>query len=146
MTGTIPIELPITTGTSSLTGSKPCPGQPKDDQCATFGSSCSVDCAGTPDPKGGINQWCCGDASSTPCFPTASNSGEPNHAIVRTGRPVVPTPAWPDPTYPKVAMDASQVGVFCITSSGSSTIDQVAGLPGPGALTLNGTIVLDGNH
>ncbi len=136
-TGTVTITLPVTTGTDSRTGK--CPGQPKDDQCGTFSAACTVDCDGQPDPKGGVNQWCCSDANHTPCFPTAANSGEPNHAIVRTGTAVVATPAWPDPTYPKTASDAKLVATFCIASTGSSTIDQVAGLPGPGAVIFNGT-------
>lgn len=146
LTGSIPINLGVTTGTSTImNGSKPCPGQQKDDQCATFSTTCSVNCDATPDVKGGFNQWCCGDALSTPCFPTAGNSGEPNHAIVRTGTPVPPTPAYPDQTYPKTANEAKQVATFCIASAGSATIDQVAGLPGPGAVTFNGTVVLEGN-
>jgi hypothetical protein len=137
LTGTVTVILPVTTGTDSRTGR--CPGQPKDDQCGTFSAACTVDCDGQPDPKGGVNQWCCSDANHTPCFPTAANSGEPNHAIVRTGTAVVATPAWPDPTYPKTASDAKLVATFCIASTGSSTIDQVAGLPGPGAVIFNGT-------
>jgi hypothetical protein len=136
-TGTVTVILPVTTGTDSRTGR--CPGQPKDDQCGTFSAACTVDCTGTTDVKGGMNQWCCSDSGHTPCFPTASNSGEPNHAITRTGSPVVPQPPWPDPTYPKTGTDAKTVATFCIASSGGATIDQVAGLPGPGAVTFNGT-------
>jgi hypothetical protein len=43
-------------------------------------------------------------------------------------------------------MNASTVATFCIASSGSSTIDQVAGLPGPGAVTFNGTQTWLGNQ
>jgi hypothetical protein len=137
ITGTVTVILPVTTGTDSRTGK--CPGQPKDDQCGTFSAACTVDCSGQADVKGGINQWCCSDTSHTPCFPTAANSGEPNHAIVRTGSPVVPQPPWPDPTYPKIGMNVKTVATFCIASSGGATIDQVAGLPGPGAVVFNGT-------
>jgi hypothetical protein len=136
-TGTVTVSLPVTTGTDSRTGR--CPGQPKDDQCGTFSATCSVDCTGQADPKGGMNQWCCSDASRTPCFPTAANSGEPNHAITRTGTPVPPQPPWPDTTYPKTGEGARTVATFCIASSGGATIDQVAGLPGPGAVSFNGT-------
>lgn len=147
MTGTIPIALPLTTGTApTVAGSAPCPGQQKDDQCAIFGTTCSANCAATPDVKGGINQWCCGDALGTPCFPTASNSGEPDHAIVRTGTPVPPLSAggnpWPDPGYPKTAEGVQQAATFCVSSSGSNTIDKLVGLPGPGALILTGTWVV----
>src|SRR6185369_602985 len=128
-----PITLPLTTDTSSLSGSKPCPGQVRDDACAMFGGTCTVSCGGEPDVKGGINQWCCSDADHTPCFPTGPDSGDPSHTIVRTGAAVTPSPAWPEPTYPKLA------AVFCIDSTGSAVLDQVSGLPGPGAMILNGT-------
>ena len=141
-TGSIPISLPITTGTSTITGSKPCPGQPKDDSCGSFSSTCTFDCNGQADVKGGINQWCCSNASHTPCFPTAPNSGEPNHAIVRTGTPVPPTPAFPDPMYPKTATEAVSAASFCIATSGSGVIDQVSGLPGPGAVIFNSTVTV----
>ncbi len=136
-TGTVTVILPVTTGTDSRTGR--CPGQPKDDQCGTFSAACTVNCQGQADVKGGINQWCCSDTNHTPCFPTASNSGEPNHAITRTGVAVQPTPACPDTTFPKTGMNASTVATFCIASSGGATIDQVSGLPGPGAVIFNGT-------
>jgi hypothetical protein len=137
-TGTVPVSLPVTTASSTITGSKHCPGQLKDDACGDFGVACTVNCEGQADVKGGLNQWCCGDAQKTPCFPTAPNSGEPNHAIVRTGKPVVPAPACPDATLPKTGSDASTVATFCISTSGSGTVDQVAGLPGPGAVIFNG--------
>jgi hypothetical protein len=137
-TGTVTIVLPLTTGTDSRTGR--CPGQPKDDQCGSFGAACTVDCNGQPDPRGGINQWCCSDSSRTPCFPTASNAGEPGHAIVRTGTPAPPQPPWPDPTYPKTASGARLVATFCIGDTGSATINQVAGIPGPGAVVFDGTL------
>jgi hypothetical protein len=136
-TGTVTVVLPLTTGTDSRTGR--CPGQPKDDQCGTFGAACTVDCNGQLDARGGINQWCCSDSSHTPCFPTASSSGEPNHAIVRTGTAVPPAPAWPDASYPKTATGARLVATFCIGDTGSTTINQVAGIPGPGAIIFDGT-------
>jgi hypothetical protein len=135
--GTVTVILPVTTGTDSRTGR--CPGQLNiDDQCGTFGATCSVNCDGQPDTKGGINQWCCSDSSRRPCFPTAANSGEPNHAIVRTGSVSIPQPAWPDPTYPKVGDNAKTAATFCIGDTGSSTVNVVAGLPGPGAVIFNG--------
>ena len=137
--GIVRISLPLTTSTSRLVGPRPCPGQARDDTCDDAGATCSVDCAGAPEPKGGINQWCCSNAGHTPCFPTAVDSGDPNHAIVRSGAADAPQPAWPDATYPKAANEVKMVGVFCLPSSGSSVIDAVTGSPGPGALILNGT-------
>ncbi len=134
--GTVTVSLGATTGTDSRTGR--CQNQQKDDQCGTFGSTCSADCKATPDVKGGINQWCCTDNNSTPCFPTAANSGELNHAIVRTGQAVPPLPQWPDPTYPKTGDNAKTAATFCIGDTGSSTVNVVAGLPGPGAVIFNG--------
>lgn len=137
--GVIPIDLPVSTGSASVTGSRVCPGQAKDDSCAVFGATCSVACDAEPDPKGGINQWCCSDADHVPCFPTANGSGDPSHAIVRTGAPVVASPAWPNTTYPKVGEGTKLGAVFCIDSTASAVLDQVSGLPGPGAMILNGT-------
>jgi hypothetical protein len=134
--GTVEVILGATTGTDSRTGR--CPGQLADDQCGTFGATCSVNCDGVPDTKGGINQWCCSDASRRPCFPTAANSAEPNHAIVRTGAVSIPQPAWPDPTYPKTGENAKTAATFCIGDTGSSTVNVVAGIPGPGAVIFNG--------
>src|SRR5262249_32921711 len=56
--GTVTVSLPVTTGTATLSGSKPCPGQPRNDNCGSSG--CTVECADKPDVKGGLNQWCCG--------------------------------------------------------------------------------------
>ena len=146
-TGAIPISLPITTATSQKTGSKPCPGQLADDTCSNSGSTCSVDCSATPDEKGGTNQCCCSNANRTPCFPTAAVCGAEDHAIVRTGSPVPPTPAFsaPDTNYPKMATEVKSVATFCIASSGSTVIDGVSGLPGPGAVIFNSTVTVLGN-
>ena len=138
--GTIPIDLPITTGMQSKSGSKPCPGQAKDDSCGSSASTCSLECSADPDSKGGTNQWCCTDQKHTPCFPTASNSGQPDHAIVREGTPIPAEPAWPNPTYPKTLAERRDIALFCIGSSGSGVVDQVAGLPGPGAIVFNGMV------
>ena len=139
LTGTIPIELPVTSGTSTLTGR--CPGQTTDDDCGSNGGTCVADsCLNQPDVKGGFNQSCC-SVGGAPCFPTA-NGG----SIVRTGTPMAATPPWPDPTYPKMGTGGKLVATFCIGTSHSILIDGVAGLPGPGAVVFNGTAVLDGNQ
>ena len=61
--------------------------------------------------------------------------------ISRTGKPTVPQPAWPDPTYPKKTDCAPgactvQVATFCEAATGTGSVDGLAGLPGPGALIL----------
>ena len=142
--GTVPIVFPLTTATSMLTGSRPCPGQSQDDDCR--GGTCTATCTGAacdhmaPDPvtaapvcvdvKGGISQVCCSSDTTRSCFPTAGGG-----AIVRTGLVGAPTPAWPDPTYPKTARGVL-AGTFCEGVSGTSTVDTVTGLPGPGASLL----------
>ncbi len=145
-TGTVPVSLALTTGESRKTGggaaSAVCPGQQIHDQCSSFGGgTCSTPCTGV-DVKGGLNQFCCSDGRN-PCFPTAPNSGEPSHAIVRTGVPVPPT-AQPDGRL--TATGVQLVSVFCESSSGASTIDTVAGLPGPGAVIFNGTVEIFPNR
>jgi len=142
--GTIPVIFPLTTGTSTLTGPKPCPGQSQDDDCR--GGMCNATCSGAacdhmaPDPvtgspvcvdvKGGVSQLCCSSDTTRPCFPTAGGG-----VIVRTGLPGAPLPAWPDSTYPKTAR-AVLAGTFCDGVSGTSTVDTLTGLPGPGASLL----------
>jgi hypothetical protein len=150
-TGVVSVNLPITTGVATMPGTgggsagQVCPGQTVHDVCNSFGTTCSVQCESTPDTKGGMNQWCCGDAQSTPCFPTAASSGEPSHTITREGAPVAATPVWPDPTYPKTANNAKVAAVFCIGDTGEPAINVVAGLPGPGAVIFNGTQTVFGN-
>ena len=141
------IRLPLTSGTATLTGPKPCvaePGEPRgvpvqDDNC--LGSGCGTDCTGSAcvgmtidpssgnpiciDAKGGLAQNCCG---GTPCFPTAGGG-----SIVRTGKPAIPSPPFPDPTYPKTS-DGVLASIFCIPGTGTNSIDSASGLPGPGAL------------
>jgi len=156
--GTLNIDLPLTTGTSSLEGSRPCRAQPgdpsvgipvQDDQCgagvcnsACTGLACvshAADCPGNPcvDSKGGLSQFCCSNDSTKPCYPT----GNPAIAkIERTGIPMPPTPVWPDPTYPKMGT-GTVVSVFCEPATTANTINTTAGLPGPGALILPGTQV-----
>ena len=133
--GTIPISLPVTTGTSTLAGSPPCPGQtsiskPGCGVCGTLctGAACvSTNAAGQcVDIKGGISQNCCANDTTTPCFPDP---------IVRTGSTAPPTPPFPDPTYPKTG-NMTVAATYCEATSGSATVDIVTGLPGPGALLL----------
>ena len=82
------------------------------------------------DAKGGLSQTCCAGDPAQPCYPTA-NGGQ----IVRTGTAIPPAPAFPDPTYPKTGQ-VTLVATFCEGSSGSTVVDGVTGLPGPGAIVL----------
>ena len=143
---TLDIRLALTSGTSTLPGPKPC-GENKDDNCN--GSPCNATCTGDAcvshdasgncvDSKGGISQLCCNSSTSTPCFPTAGVGG----AIVRMGKPDPPAPVWPDPTYPKTSTGGILVTTFCEAATRVGTIDNVTGLPGPGALILPGTQTL----
>jgi hypothetical protein len=136
--GSPEVVLPLTSGRATLAGeegSVPCPDQAHHDGCGT--AACTVDCAGKPDPKGGLNQMCCSNARGLPCFPTDPLTGIGE--IVRTGTVAPPTPAWPDPRYPKTS-DGTLVAVFCIPTSKGIPVDATAGLPGPGALLLSGTM------
>jgi hypothetical protein len=137
--GTIPITLPLTTGTSTLSGPSPCPGQSQD--AASNCGTCDITCTGAAcstmttdgqciDDKGGLSQTCCTNETARPCFPTASGG-----QIVRTGRASPPAPAFPDPTFPKTG-DVTLAATFCEASSGSQVVDFVTGLPGPGAIVL----------
>jgi len=157
---TLTINLPITTGsigTPGTGGSKPCrereaQGVPaKDNNCS--GGCGQGNCTGAactskiPDPsnpsqmicvdsKGGLSQACCNDNTSVPCFDT----GPGGVGIQRTGRPVAPTPAFPDTTYPKTAEGVVTVATFCEAGTGSSNVDTVSGLPGPGAVVFNNKV------
>ena len=142
---TLDIRLALTSGTSTLPGPKPC-GETKDDNCN--GSPCAATCTGDAcvshdasgncvDSKGGISQLCCNSSTSTPCFPTAGGG-----AIVRTGKTDPPAPVWPDPMYPKTSTGGILVTTFCEAATRVGTIDNVTGLPGPGALILPGTQTL----
>jgi hypothetical protein len=44
-------------------------------------------------------------------------------------------PPFPDPTYPKTG-NLTLVATYCEGTAGSSVVDVVTGLPGPGALVL----------
>src|SRR5262249_58930410 len=116
---------------------RPC-GAAEDDACA--GGTCSATCTGRAcattlngqcqDAKGGVSQLCCDTNREQPCFPTAN--GE---SLVRTGTTTAPVPPFGDPTYPKLG-GMTLVSTFCAPASGSSVVDTIAGLPGPGALVL----------
>jgi hypothetical protein len=161
--GTLTLNIPITTGTSTLTpqtgGSPeiPCvrqPGEPAGvtpapDACGVAGQ-CIPTCGGAacatmaPDPvtglpvcideKGGLSQFCCSNKPATPCHPT--RAGNPVGVVSRTGKTAALEPAWPDPTYPKQAEGGVTVGTFCVPASGTNSVDGLSGLPGPGALVL----------
>jgi hypothetical protein len=135
------ITLPLTTGTSTLSGAKPCPGQTTDDSCLT-GQTCNAPCASPTDTKGGLTQTCCSDGK-TSCFPTSAASGIGK--IERTGAPGIPQPAWPDPTYPKSTTSGVLAATFCEAKTNSPSIDTTTGLPGPGALLLTGSqcVIMD---
>ena len=136
--GTLTIGLPLTTGTSTLGGPRPC-GASVDDECGS--GTCNAACAGNAcvstnmasecvDRKGGVSQVCCSADPTRPCFPTAGGG-----QIVRAGTTAPPTPPWPDATYPKTG-SAVLTATFCEPATGTSTVDGIAGLPGPGALVL----------
>ena len=127
------IDLPLSTGTSSLVGPLPCGDtagpQKSDDNCGSAGS-CTATCTDAAcvdhddaghciDIKGGISQQCCSIVTSAPCFPTRDGG-----TLVRTGTPA---------TDGQVQVSA---GTFCIPRTPSALINLVAGLPGPGALLL----------
>src|SRR5689334_18281648 len=136
--GTPNVVLPLTTETSTLAGnaagSFPCPGQTKHDGCGA--GTCTVDCSGKADPKGGINQPCCSTGIGLPCFPT--DPAKAAGSLSRTGTRENLTPAWPDGTYPKNGA-GTLAATFCISATGSNTVDATAGLPGPGAVLISGT-------
>jgi len=154
LAGTLDIQLPLTTGTSSIEGSRPCRGagglSPQNDAC-TGGGSCTAPCTGPAtcptkdaqgnciDAKGGISQTCCSNDGNKSCLPSDPDSGG---LISRTGIAVVAQPAWPDPTYPKTATGNLFAAVFCEGATGSSQVNLVTGLPGPGALLLPGDVTI----
>lgn len=158
-TATLNIDfVPLTSGQAdSLVGPVPCPrpaGTPigvpaKSDDCPGNGT-CDSQCTGlacvamVPDPtnpgsmvcqdsKGGLSQLCCSTQTNRPCHPL-KNGG----TLTRTGSVTAPQPALPDPTYPKTNAGVL-AATFCIAATGTNTIDSVTGLPGPGAILLNGT-------
>jgi hypothetical protein len=161
--GVLTLNVPITTGTSTLapqpggTPQVPCVAQPGEppgftpaaDACGS-GGQCVPTCGGlacvsmVPDPvtgqpvcvddKGGLSQFCCSNKPATPCQPT--RAGNPVGVVTRTGKAATGEGAWPDPTYPKFIQGGVTVATFCVPASGSNSVDGLSGLPGPGALVL----------
>src|SRR5262249_43329668 len=124
--GTLAIDLPLSTGASTLVGPRPCGDtvgpQTDDDNCGRAGT-CPETCTDTAcvehdeagnciDAKGGISQLCCSIDTSVPCFPTRDGG-----ALVRTGAPA---------TDGHVQVSAA---TFCIPRTSSALINLVAGLP-----------------
>ena len=72
------------------------------------------------------------------CFGEDRPGTDEDFDIVRNGTPAIPQPAWPDPTYPKVAKGGRVAGTFCIPPTNKSTINIPIGLGGPGAFILPG--------
>jgi hypothetical protein len=147
--GTLDIRLPLTTGTSGPLqggGAIPCGQEPqnskavqaKDNDCT--GTCVEGNCTGLAcvtknaegiciDDKGGLSQMCCSNRTNLPCHPVG---------ITRTGKPGIPQPAWPDPTYPKTG-PGTMGAVFCESATDNFLVNTSTGLPGPGALLLPGT-------
>ena len=126
------LTFPLFTGIATLLGPSPC-SQPEgptipDDACGegTCTDAVCTDCAGTTAacvciaPRGGIQQACCSNDTTRPCFPTGPAS---DGMLQRMGFSTPPEPRWPDPTYPKIA-GATMVGTFCLppTAVGVATI------------------------
>jgi hypothetical protein len=150
---TLTIALdPFTTGTASMTGSRPCVfdgrRQLRDNGCAS-GATCSAQCSGNacvdmvPDVtnpggplvckelKGGISQLCCSNNTELPCHPTDAASGG---VLERTGRPAPPVSESSGQTFP-ASSDLALVSVFCEDRTTNGPIDfTTTGLPGTAAL------------
>jgi len=162
--GTLEITLPLTTATSTLApepGARPetpCvrqPGEPAGvtpapDMCRAGGVCTPGACAGPftcartitdpttgenicVDAKGGLSQYCCSNDPGQACEPSRTG------AITRSGRAEAPRDTngigYGAGEYPKHS-DAVSVATFCEAATGTSTIDALTGLPGPGALVL----------
>jgi len=123
-------------------GSYACPGQTQHDACG--GTPCDVDCSATKPLRGGVNQLCCHSDDTTPCFPTSPASG--SQPVVRTGSATAPTPTWVPNSTPSATSTSVLAATFCEAATGSAFIDTTIGLPGPGALLLNGTATFLGNQ
>jgi hypothetical protein len=150
--------VPFTSGTSTpLNGDTPCtaqPGEPrgvppKKDSCGASGCQAGI-CTGPAcvtmaedptnpgqmiciDSKGGLSQACCVNSTQTPCFLRDANGN-----LTRTGKANPPQEVTPGTPYPKTNTGVL-ASTFCIPATGTNTIDSVTGLPGPGAILLNGT-------
>jgi hypothetical protein len=94
-----------------------------DDACAAAGAGTCNQTTCTP-PLDGLRQNCCSGDPARSCFPADE--------VSRTGIPVPPIPAWPDPTYPKTEK-STYVSTSCVPAL-SPTYDTALGLPGPAAL------------
>lgn len=111
-------SLTVTTGASTVNAT--CAGQLMPDNCS---ASCgSANCTGAGNGSG-VSQNCCTDDTTQRCFP---------YPLTRTGTAAVPSPAWPDTTYPKTANETLG-SAFCVPA--------VPGLPG---LAVNGPVGLAG--
>jgi hypothetical protein len=89
----------------------------------------------------GIDQACCQTGTTTGgvpiingCFGEDRPGTDEDFDIVRNGTPAIPQPAWPDPTYPKIATDGTVVSAFCVPPTNANTINTPIGLGGPGAI------------
>ncbi len=164
--GNLEIDLDLTTGSVNLPidgfeggqsclgppagngGSCPCPGQKQRNQCANENQCSAAQCPSGLEP--GVDQLCCqgGSGVKLGCYP---GQGATETDIIRAGiasivyaDPANTTGAWPDPTYPKMtAQDGSLVSTFCIAATTSNIVNNVAGLPGPGAVILPGPMVVE---
>jgi hypothetical protein len=117
----VPLDLRVTTGRSSI--GNPCAArQARGDDCVA--GPCDGPCASAAS-QGGIADTCCADDATRACLPDP---------VVRTGRAVLPVPAWPDPAYPKHG-DGILVSTFCAGTERVTIVDAGIGLPGPVALT-----------
>lgn len=136
--GAVAFTSTLGTGTSSLNGSRPCPGQTKDDDCSAPGT-CTGTCNASAN-QGGVPEFCCSNRLSRPCFPTGSGVGR----IERTGTAAGPAPAWPNASYPKNGNE-TLAGVFCAPRTNNFIVDPSVGLPGPVAIVLPVSTVWGGN-
>jgi len=129
----VSLSLPLTTGVSTLGG--PCSGATNQlagcADCtngACTGSACATrdDGGMCIDAKGGLSQACCASDSTRPCFPA--------DGVTRTGTAVVPESSDPTLAFPKEAVGATLAGAFCVPGTGVVAVDELIGIPGPGAI------------
>jgi hypothetical protein len=142
--GTVTIAFdPLTSGTAELEGQIACdgglcacPGQIRVNQCVAESPCVPDNCPSDGVGAGtlpGMDQACCRvsatetEADVSACFPSG---------ISRTGQGASPQPQWPDPGYPKVAVDVTLASSFCVPSPDPLGASQLIGLPGPGAMVL----------
>ncbi len=140
--GNLTIDLPLTTESGLLPGDTfscipppqgsggqcPCAQQKQRNDCDSACSSETPPCPSGLEP--GVDQKCCvKSGQGRGCF-----EGD----IPTQGLRGIPTPAWPDPTYPKMADNAALSTPFCIAATESVIVNNVAGLSGPGNLILPG--------